>query len=249
MTTHVQARAFARKALESILGASSTGAERALAGVACLETSYGDGWKGAGKGSFNMGAIQAGSWAGDTFAYTDTHPNADGTSTPYRIAFRKYPSPAAGWEDLVRVVFVNRGRTVVLAAAQKGDLLGVSQGLHRTGYYEGFGKTVADRIANHHAALARAVRAADLACQETTITVPAPVAHDAAPTLRRGSGYADGEREAVRHLQQHLQLAADGRFGPVTESTVIAYQRSRGLVADGIVGRLTWARLELDAAA
>lgn len=245
MTTHVQARELARKALEAMLGASSIGAERALAGVAFLETGYGGGWKGAGKGSFNMGAIQAGSWAGATFEYTDTHPNADGTSTPYRIAFRKYPTERAGWEDLVKVVFVNRGRSVVLAAAQKGDLLGVSQGLHRTGYYEGFGKTVADRIANHHAALARAVRAADLACQETTITVPAPVPDPKPPTLRRGST----EREAVRHLQQHLGVAADGLFGPMTLAAVITYQRSRGLVPDGVVGPATWARLELDAAA
>ncbi|GAB3821313.1 hypothetical protein GCM10028820_29380 [Tessaracoccus terricola] len=63
------------------------------------------------------------------------------------------------------------------------------------------------------------------------------------PTLRRG---ATGED--VRHLQQRLSfwgysLTADGQFGPATESMVRSFQRSRGLVADGVVGPQTWAAL------
>jgi len=58
------------------------------------------------------------------------------------------------------------------------------------------------------------------------------------PTLRRGS-----HGEAVKDLQQRLQLTPDGDFGPRTEAAVRTHQRRLGLVADGIVGPATWAKL------
>jgi hypothetical protein len=71
--------------------------------------------------------------------------------------------------------------------------------------------------------------------------------------LRRGSS-----GEVARWLQRRLnqlagprghgvlggrQLATDGVFGEQTEKVVKIFQAHRGLVADGVVGRLTWARL------
>lgn len=61
------------------------------------------------------------------------------------------------------------------------------------------------------------------------------------PTLRRGSTGA-----AVTTLQYLLRhrghsLTVDGSFGPATESVVLAFQRAKGLAADGIVGPRTWA--------
>ena len=38
----------------------------------------------------------------------------------------------------------------------------------------------------------------------------------------------------------------DGVFGPQTRSAVAAYQRSRGLTSDGIVGCNTWLSLQED---
>ncbi|MDQ0175110.1 peptidoglycan-binding domain-containing protein [Bacillus chungangensis] len=64
-------------------------------------------------------------------------------------------------------------------------------------------------------------------------------------TLRRGDQGSD-----VIVLQQALNRAGfyfgriDGIFGPVTEKAVRGFQRSRGLVVDGIVGRRTWGALE-----
>ncbi|MGI6163078.1 MAG: N-acetylmuramoyl-L-alanine amidase [Bacillota bacterium] len=72
-----------------------------------------------------------------------------------------------------------------------------------------------------------------------------PIRGYAAPLLRKGS-YGDN----VTTLQKYLQNAGfspgyvDGDFGPKTQSAVIAFQRSSGLVPDGIVGPLTWTALE-----
>lgn len=60
--------------------------------------------------------------------------------------------------------------------------------------------------------------------------------------------------DAVRYLQGVLKFKAsmvtmvvDGSFGPMTRDAVIAYQRQRGLAADGVVGPMTWAAVDADA--
>ena len=58
------------------------------------------------------------------------------------------------------------------------------------------------------------------------------------PTIRVG---ARGPH--VIFLQQKLRVAADGVFGTGTRNAVIAFQRSKGLIADGVVGPRTWAAL------
>lgn len=64
---------------------------------------------------------------------------------------------------------------------------------------------------------------------------------------RRG---AQGSK--VKRLQLDLHRAGfspgaiDGRFGPATAAALVAFQRAHGLLADGIAGPLTWARLDGD---
>jgi peptidoglycan hydrolase-like protein with peptidoglycan-binding domain len=63
------------------------------------------------------------------------------------------------------------------------------------------------------------------------------------PTLRIGA-----RGPWVSTLQQRLRakgysIAVDGAFGPKTDAAVRAFQRSRGLVVDGIVGPRTWGAL------
>ncbi len=81
---------------------------------------------------------------------------------------------------------------------------------------------------------------------------PAPAAGSSGgsgPTLRSGS-----RGPAVKALQQRLtQLGfntkgADGGFGPNTAAAVRAFQRSRGLGADGVVGPATWNKLGIKVA-
>lgn len=70
------------------------------------------------------------------------------------------------------------------------------------------------------------------------------VADARARTLRIGS-----QGEPVRVLQKLLNAAGftvgavDGWFGRKTESAVKRFQVAEGLVADGVVGRFTWAKL------
>ena len=54
--------------------------------------------------------------------------------------------------------------------------------------------------------------------------------------------------ENVRSIQYLLEahgetLAVDGDFGPQTKGAVQNFQGAHGLVADGIVGNLTWPAL------
>lgn len=56
------------------------------------------------------------------------------------------------------------------------------------------------------------------------------------PMLRVGS-----TGPAVMKWQEIIRAAVDGKFGPQTEALTKAWQKSRGLVADGIVGPKTWA--------
>ncbi|SCY91141.1 LysM peptidoglycan-binding domain-containing protein [Alkaliphilus peptidifermentans] len=78
------------------------------------------------------------------------------------------------------------------------------------------------------------------------VTPPPPAT---CPTLRLGSRGADVER-----LQRLLRDASfdpgaiDGIFGSRTQSAVIAFQRSKGITADGVVGVRTWTALGVDCA-
>ena len=68
------------------------------------------------------------------------------------------------------------------------------------------------------------------------------------PVLKQGA-----KGQPVAQLQARLnQLgfnagAADGQFGPKTLAAVKAFQKSRGLAQDGIVGPKTWAKLGIHA--
>ena len=67
------------------------------------------------------------------------------------------------------------------------------------------------------------------------------------PTLRQGDSGA-----YVTELQQDLEklgyslapYGADGKFGKVTKSAVIAFQKSKSLAQDGICGPMTWTAID-----
>ena len=47
----------------------------------------------------------------------------------------------------------------------------------------------------------------------------------------------------VLYLQNKLGVNPPGPFGPLTHKAVVAFQKKHGLLADGIVGPLTWSKL------
>lgn len=63
------------------------------------------------------------------------------------------------------------------------------------------------------------------------------------PVLQNGSS-GSNVTSAQYLLRQHgYGIAADGAFGPATESAVRSFQQSRGLSVDGIIGAQTWGAL------
>lgn len=67
------------------------------------------------------------------------------------------------------------------------------------------------------------------------------------PQLKRGSvsNYVCIAQDDLNTLG-YTTGGLDGIFGQATQNAVIAYQRSRGLTADGIVGCNTWRSLQED---
>lgn len=57
-------------------------------------------------------------------------------------------------------------------------------------------------------------------------------------TLRKGD-----KGEDVKTLQRLLGITADGNFGKKTFDALVAFQKSKNLVADGVAGSKTWAAL------
>lgn len=63
------------------------------------------------------------------------------------------------------------------------------------------------------------------------------------PLLKRNDAVT--QNEDVRYLQRLLNangysINTDGGFGPITEQSVIIFQRGERIKADGIVGPKTW---------
>ena len=71
---------------------------------------------------------------------------------------------------------------------------------------------------------------------------PAVLTTTAKPTIKKGSSDPKGSTEGPVHEWQSIVGAnpVDGIFGSQTEKLTIAWQKAHGLVADGIVGPLTW---------
>ena len=74
-------------------------------------------------------------------------------------------------------------------------------------------------------------------------------ADSAAAAAAQPTVYSGSRGESVKTLQERLNAkgynagSVDGIFGKNTRAAVIAFQNANGLAADGIVGKLTWAKL------
>ena len=77
------------------------------------------------------------------------------------------------------------------------------------------------------------------------MTGKAPAVSAAAPSAPKGNVVKRGSTgTAVKEIQRLIGVSpADGIFGPGTEAAVKAWQTKKGLVADGIVGPATRAKM------
>lgn len=154
---HATARQLAAEAFEDVVHAKPTTNElRMLLAVSLHETTFGKGWHGDGAGSNNMGSIHAGpGYTGNTFGGIDSAPTATGGTTFYPQAFRAYDSPLEGWQDLVRVLYLQSPATRIAAAT--GDPRAMAKAMRRARYYEGQGATEDQRIGSYEQALVNAL--------------------------------------------------------------------------------------------
>lgn len=83
-----------------------------------------------------------------------------------------------------------------------------------------------------------------LAVTLSTLLIAASPAHAATyPTSRRGDSGPNVTTLQYGLRARGLTLAVDGDFGAQTEARVRDFQKSRGLVVDGVVGNATWQSL------
>ncbi|KGX83777.1 spore cortex-lytic enzyme [Pontibacillus marinus] len=79
------------------------------------------------------------------------------------------------------------------------------------------------------------------------VATPATEVKAATPVLQQGDQYGHVWDAQNRLKQLGLYKGElDGLFGPLTEQAVIDFQRSRGLIVDGIIGSNTWKALRND---
>jgi hypothetical protein len=161
---HVRARAVLLAAFRQVMKREPTAIEiQAVQAIALHETGYGK--LAAFPGSHNWGGVQIpGTWGASEcpeagLLWKDSHPKPDGTDVVQSVCFRSYPDDVTGAIDLVRNVTKARPKT--LAALATGDADQIAAAMYAEHYYEGHGKTPAERVAGYAKGLAR--RAAEIA--------------------------------------------------------------------------------------
>jgi peptidoglycan hydrolase-like protein with peptidoglycan-binding domain len=254
---HAEARQHSTRGFKLLLGRDPSLVEaQVVDGVAWLETQYGMGWRAAGKGSNNMGAVQSGKPPcnpATSFQNTDTSPTSGGGSIPYQACFKKYPTPADGFADVVRNVFVAAGITAkdapqphphhrgkeALAAAKQHDLFAVSAALYDGSYYQSFGPNRITRISHHYRALRSAVNRSAAVLGEKMPNGNDPlvrVMKFTFPFIQKGD-----DVRRVQRMVGYVGKDIDGWYGTGTRARVRALQSATpGLEVDGVVGLDTW---------
>ena len=158
---HVQARQIMLQAWPVAMGGGSPALpELQIAqALASHESNYGAGWKGACAASHNWGAIQSSRppCGANGCLYTDSSPQADGTSKRYDVCFKVYSDDVTAAADAIKTMYVNNKRSTVYEAAKRGNIHDAAAALYDTGYYQSFGPDRATRIKNYESALNKEV--------------------------------------------------------------------------------------------
>ena len=208
--------------------------------VKVVETSGGGGNTGGNTGG-GTGGNTGGSTGGNTGGNTGGGSTGGGSGSGHRVSTSAPTAPAK--------------LPTLLLGSRSSDVKTLQELLNAKGYNAGsvdgiFGKNtraavLAFQNANGLAADGIVGKLTWAKLYDTTAALPsASTATGTQPMVYRGS-----RGDAVRRLQELLNKkgfdcgAVDGIFGSKTYAAVVAFQKSNGLGADGIVGSLTWGKL------
>ena len=180
---------------------------------------YASGWRGSKHMTQDDGFAHAIDWIRPrNVPWPVIHEAAIRYGIKFNLADRRpYPKGYGKWAEDWHCV----------AELTPGDWLPILDEKHATGVVAGSNAKAANLLGAASAAIVMAAKAAN------------------------ESGFRRGDRgpgvKVIQSLLREagLRLAADGIFGPHTERMVKQYQRAKGLYPDGIVGPVTWARLEI----
>ena len=249
--SHEQARAILRQAAPDATELELD----AVQGVAWVETNYGQGWKGAGVGSHNWGAIVCTRPTQDCFEHKDSNPEGS-----YIARFRRYSSDLEGAKDVAREVLRRSG---VKEAAASRDAYGIAKAMYETGYYSGISPDpetnilrYARRLTDANELFGGSLGKVEAAPTERP-TEPEPLAWPArlsplwgeplrsAYSLEVLKSGAKGSQVAL--WQAIIGVRIDGSFGDSTLDATRQWQSRHNspltgklLVSDGVVGKHTW---------
>ena len=175
------------------------------------------------------------SWKGASVNLKTKEEYKVGTLTTIRDNFRAYKSMAEGVKGYYDFISTKRYANLKTATDyQQYAALIKADGYATSSTYV---KTLCDTVVRYGlSAWDKPYNPPKIAPQSAT---------GAYPTLRKGSkgGYVK-ELQTILNYNYGAHLVVDGCFGPLTEIAVIAFQKLRGLRADGVVGPLTWAELK-----
>ena len=79
---------------------------------------------------------------------------------------------------------------------------------------------------------------------KTTTTTPPRVVDKPSDNVRLGDSGKGVEQIQTALTAHGFKVVVDGKFGPATDQAVRAFQKKNGLKQDGIVGPITWAKLQ-----
>ena len=78
----------------------------------------------------------------------------------------------------------------------------------------------------------------------TSTTAAGRVVSDPSASVHLGDTGSGVEQIQTRLVAHGYQVAIDGQFGQQTQQAVMRFQKNKGLTQDGIVGPITWAKLQ-----
>ena len=175
------------------------------------------------------------SWKGASVNMRTKEEYKVGTLTTIRDNFRTYPNMAEGVRGYYDFIGTKRYANLKTATNyQQYATLIKADGYATSSTYV---KTLCDTVVRYGlSAWDKPYNPPKIAPQSATGQFP---------TLRKGSkgGYVK-ELQTILNYNYGAHLSVDGVFGSLTEIAVIAFQKLRGLRADGVVGPLTWAELK-----